>query len=60
MKLTGTPGGRNIIIQTFEFLQGGLLISLSNCDLIKAKHHVKTCYARYKQSGERRSNTKFS
>ena len=51
VKLAGTPDGRNII-QTSELLQDGLLISLSGCDLLKIKYHVKTCYARYKQSGK--------
>ena len=37
IKLTGTPDGRNIIIQTFELLQDGRLISLSDCDLFKTK-----------------------
>ena len=32
IKLTGTPDGRNTIVQTSELLQDGLLISLSDCD----------------------------
>ena len=39
-------------------LQDGLLISLSDCDLLKIKYDVKTCYARYKRSGERHTSMK--
>ena len=34
-------------------LQDGLLISLSDYDLLKIRYHVKTCYVRHKQSVER-------
>ena len=46
IKLTGTTDGRNIIIQTSELLQDEFFISLSDCDLLKIKYHVKTFYAR--------------
>ena len=60
IKLTGTPDGRNIIIQTSELLQDGPLISLSDCDLAKIKYHFKTCYARYKRSGKRHTQMQNS
>ena len=47
VKLTDTPDGRNSIMQTSDMLQDGLLISLSNYQLLKIKYHAKTCYGRY-------------
>ena len=42
-------------MQTSELLQDGLLISLSDCEMLKIKYLVKTFYAKYRPSGERRA-----
>ena len=55
IKLTGTSDCRNIIMQTSELLQDGLLISLSDCEMLKINYLVKTFYAKYRPSGERRA-----
>ena len=51
---------RNIVIQAFELVQDGFLISLSDYDIHKIKYHVKPCYARYKQSSERHTQMQNS
>lgn len=57
--MTGTPDGRNTIIQTSELLQDATF-SLSDCDLVKIKYNVKTCYARYNRSGKRHTQMQNS
>ena len=52
-KLTSTPEGREKIIQTSNLLNDDTLVDLVESDLDKIQYHVKTCYARYKKTGER-------
>lgn len=52
-KLTSTPEGRKNVIQVSNLLNDDLLNNLNDRELTFLKYHVKTCYARYKKSGER-------
>ena len=52
-KLTSTPDGRSVIIQTSRVLDVDLLVELTDEDLQSIQYHVRTCYSRYKRSGER-------
>ena len=54
-KLTSTPDGRRVIIQTSQLLQDELLIGLSDTERLQMKYHVKSCYARYKRIGARQT-----
>ena len=64
-KLTSTVDGRSKIMETSKLLNDKLLVHLSNNELSEIKYHGKTCYARYKRSGERHAkrtidNAEFS
>ena len=52
-KLTSTPDGRSVIIQTSR----ALLVELTDEDLQNIQYHVRTCYSRYKRSGARQKTT---
>ena len=56
-KLTSTPGGRSVIIQTSRILDDDLLVGLTDEDLQNIQYHVRTCYSRYKRSGARQKTT---
>ena len=54
-KLTSTPDGRRVIIETSRILQDDVLLGLNEEEHSKIHYHVKSCYARYKRAGERES-----
>ena len=57
--MTGTLDDRNYFGDIWIAARW-TLISLSNCDLLKIKYHVKTCHTRYKRSGERHTQMQNS
>ena len=56
-KLTSTPGGRSVIIQTSRLLDDDLLVELTDEDLQNIQYHIQTCYFHYKRFGERHKAT---
>ena len=56
-KLTSTPEGRNHVILTSRTLQDEYLFGLTDGDWLNIRYHVKSCYAKYKRSWERFTET---
>ena len=55
IKLTGTPEGRNH--SDFTETTRWIFIWFDRCDLFNIKYHVKSYYAKHKESGERYTET---
>ena len=56
-KLTNTPGGRSVIMQTSRLLDDDLLVELTDEDLQNIQYRIRTCHFRYKRLGERHKTT---